>query len=387
VRNADEVVNLSSSLKMPRAAVRGHPAAALAATLFFAAAAARPAAGARPLFPQLLGTWLPTYGDADTNALVNETAAAAALSALAAAGANTVYVDAWHAGATTFPSATWEAAAGAAWAGTDYLSYPVSLAKARGLRVVAWFEYGLAYAGALQVAQPSWGLGDANGFSWMNASDARVRDFIVGITLDALRHAPALDGVQFDDHFAWPAALPGPAPAARRAALTTLAARLRAAVAAAAPAAAVSLAPNPADTAFADSNVDWPAWLAAGLVDDAVVQLYCYDADYFAARLQQQVDALPGDAAARARLARRLAAGVLLNNGPQSNANATAMMRAELAAAANASAPVGGQVLWYARGILEYQYDAVKAVWATAGAAAGEGAGVAAAGAGAGGDA
>jgi hypothetical protein len=65
-------------------------------------------------------------------------------------------------------------------------------------------------------------------------------------------------------------------------------------------------------------------------------------------------------------LAPRLKAGVLLNNGNVSNANATAMMRAELAAAANASAPVGGQVLWYARGILYYQFAEVKSVWSGA---------------------
>jgi hypothetical protein len=136
---------------------------------------------------------------------------------------------------------------------------------------------------------------------------------------------------------------------------------VRAAVRAAAPGARFSCAPNPADSALADQNVDWPAWLGAGICDDVVVQLYCYDAAYFAQRMRQQLAALP-DAA----LAPRLKVGVLLNNGNESNANATAMMAAELAAAGDPATPLGGQVLWYARGILEYSYDAVKAVWATA---------------------
>jgi hypothetical protein len=38
-------------------------------------------------------------------------------------------------------------------------------------------------------------------------------------------------------------------------------------------------------------------------------------------------------------------------------------MRAALAAAGSAAAPVGGQVLWYARGILLYSFEQVRAVW------------------------
>jgi uncharacterized lipoprotein YddW (UPF0748 family) len=336
-----------------------------------ATAAAAAVAAAAPVSPQTLGTWLPTYGDAETNALQNASAALAALTKLAVAGANTVYIDAWHGGVTTFPSPTWERAAGARWPpadANDYLSFPVSIAKSLGLRVIAWFEYGLAYGGELQAAQPAWSIGVDGGFAFMNASNADVGAFLEGITLDALAHQPLLDGVQYDDHFAWPAALPaaagGPSADEKRAAMTALVTRLRGAVRAAAPSALFSFAPNPADSALADQNVDWPAWLAADLVDDIVVQLYCYDANYFAFRLQQQVDALPARSA-RA-LAPRLKAGVLLNNGNVSNANATAMMRAELAAAANSSAPVGGQVLWYARGILFYQFEEVKDVWSSA---------------------
>ena len=327
------------------------------------------AAAAAP--PQTLGTWLPTYGDSETNALANATAAAAALARLAAAGANTVYIDAWHGGLTTFPSSAWERAAGAPWpAGSvDYLSFPVVIAKQMGLRVIAWFEYGLIYGGQLQAAQPDWCIGvDGGGFAFMNASLPAVGDLLEGIALDALRHQPLLDGVQFDDHFAWPSSLPGPGAGERRAAMTALAARLHGAVRGLAPSALFSLAPNPADSALADQNVDWPAWLGAGLVDDAVVQLYCYDAAYFAFRVQQQIAALP-PGSTRA-LAPRLKFGILLNNGNVSNANATAMMREELAAAANSSAPVGGQVLWYARGILYYAFDEVREIWTHVEAAA-----------------
>lgn len=341
------------------------------------ASAASAARSSRP--PQTLGTWLPTYGDDETNALSNATAAAAALAKLVAAGANVVYIDAWHGGVTTFPSATWSRAAGGIpWPGdVDYMSFPVAIAKSLGLRVIAWFEYGLAYGGALQAAQPSWAIGaDASGMVFMNASLPAVADFLVGITLDVLAHQPLIDGVQYDDHLAWPQQLPSgsgsegssrsgslsgadPTPAEKRAVMTALATRLRAAVRAAAPSALFSCAPNPADSALADQNVDWPAWLAAGVCDDVIVQLYCYDAAYFSFRMLQQLAALPS-----AALAPRLKVGVLLNNGNASNANATAMMRAELAAATNASTALGGQVLWYARGILLYQFEAVREVWA-----------------------
>lgn len=305
--------------------------------------------------PQTLGTWIPTYGDSETNPLYNETVAAAALARLAAAGANTIYIDAWHAGLTTFPSSTWSVAAGnVSFTGVDYLSFPVTIAKSLGLRVIAWFEYGLMYDGILQAAQPSWYLGESNGFSFMNASNPNVADFLVGITIDALNHQPLLDGVQFDDHFAWPSTLSsGISPEVKQNTLTQLISRIRSSVQKSFPLSFFSIAPNPADSALADQNVDWPLWLKLNLCDDVIVQLYCYDADYFKFRMEQQFDALPDPT-----FADRLKMGILLNNGNVSNVNATAMMRAELEAA-----KYGGQVLWYSRGILLYSYEAVKEIW------------------------
>jgi uncharacterized lipoprotein YddW (UPF0748 family) len=310
--------------------------------------------------PQTLGTWIPTYGDEETNPLQNETAAAANLAKLAAAGTNTVYIDAWHGGITTFPSKTWSVAAGnVSWNGTDYLSFPVTIAKSLGLRVIAWFEYGLMYDGVLQEAQPSWFVGESNGFAFMNASNPNVADFMVGITLDALKHQPLLDGVQFDDHFAWPSTLSRDvSPQVKQNTLTQLLSRLRSSVHESFPSSFFSMAPNPADSALADQNADWPLWLKLNLCDDIIVQLYCYDADYFIYRMNEQFAALPSP-----NLASKLKTGILLNNGNVSNINATAMMRAELTAATNPSTSFGGQVLWYARGILLYSYDAVKEIW------------------------
>ena len=316
------------------------------------------AAASLPL-PQTLGTWIPTYGDADTNPLQNETVAAAALSRLVAAGANTVYIDAWHGGITTFPSSTWSKAAGINWPGNvDFLSFPVVLAKSYGLKVIAWFEYGLMYDGVLQTAKPNWYLGESNGFSFMNASNNDVCDFLIGITLDALSHQPLLDGVQFDDHFAWPNALGTESSVLKQQTLTRLLTQMRTSVRNLFPKAYFSIAPNPADSALVDQNVNWPQWLALGLCDDIIVQLYCYDADYFSFRMYQQLAALPNP-----KLVNQLKVGILLNNGNISNINATAMMRAELKAARNSSTNFGGQVLWYSRGILLYSFDAVKEIW------------------------
>jgi uncharacterized lipoprotein YddW (UPF0748 family) len=347
----------------------------LALTVALCALTPAPARG------ELLGTWLPNYGDVQTNFLTNASVFAAALDTLVSVGANTLYIDAWHDGVTAFPSAAWEAAAGVPWSSanvTDVLSFAVPMAKARGLRVVVWLEYGCAYGGLLQASRPYWSMGVANGFAWMDPSLPEVQALLVGIAADALAYAPLLDGVQYDDHFCWPNALPasgGPSQAQKQATMTALAGAVAAAVRAAplrpgGVPASFSLAPNPLDTSTADYNVPWDQWLHGGVVDDAVVQLYCYDASYFLVRLAEQVQAV---VALDPSLAARVRAGILLNNGAQVNANGTAMMREAVAAAAGpwvsggaSLPPIGGQAVWYVRGVLLYETEEVKEIWTNA---------------------
>lgn len=344
-----------------------------ACVLLAAALHVHPCAAAPVQQPQTLGTWFPNYGDNLTNLVATPAVAAGSFSAFRGVGGNTVYVDVYHAGVPGFPSPSWEAATGRAWnaSGTavDYLGLAAPLAKAHGLTFVAWFEWGTMLGPELLGSHPEWSLGtDASGFVYGDPSLPAFRAYLVGLLTDALAHPAAalLDGVQLDDHFCWPAGLPrgggGPPPATKQGALTALLVELAAAVRSTRPGLLFSLAPNPAAYSTADFNAPWPAWLAAGTVDEAVVQLYTWSGEGFATSFAQQEAAVGGSPL----LVGKLKAGILLNNGAQVNGNATGMMEAELAASGNASTPWAGQVLWYARGVLLYRPEAVAAVWSQA---------------------
>lgn len=324
-----------------------------------------------PVAPQTLGTWLPNYGDNLTNLIATPAVAAQTFAAFKALGGNTVYIDVYHAGATAYPSQAWENATGLQWnaSGTavDYLSFTVPLAKASGLQVVLWYEWGTMLGPELISAHPDWVIGQDPTFSYANASNSEYQQYLIGIVQDALQHpvAAQIDGIQFDDHFCWPASMPatgGPSQAQKQAALTTLIGRLQGAVKGRAPRMLFSLAPNPAAYSLDSFNVPWPAWLAAGTVDEAVIQLYTWSYEGFLSSFLAQQAAVNNDPA----LIAKLKAGILLNNGATVNANGTAMMIAEISAAGSPSTPWAGQVLWYARGVLLYSAANVSSVWATA---------------------
>jgi uncharacterized lipoprotein YddW (UPF0748 family) len=90
--------------------------------------------------------------------------------------------------------------------GWDPLAVLITLAHARGLEVHAWFNTFLVKTGGprpvatrpehLLVAHPEW-VRDSNGETWCDPGLPQVRNYLVGVALDIVRHYD-IDGIQFD---------------------------------------------------------------------------------------------------------------------------------------------------------------------------------------------
>ena len=88
--------------------------------------------------------------------------------------------------------------------------------RKRGIKVMPWFEYGLMEPADAAVVQehPEWVLAKADGqrwiamhgdhrMAWFNPAHPDVRERFIGLVVETLKRCP-MDGLQLDDHFAWP---------------------------------------------------------------------------------------------------------------------------------------------------------------------------------------
>jgi uncharacterized lipoprotein YddW (UPF0748 family) len=143
-----------------------------------------------------------------------------AVAELASAGFNTLYPNVWSRG-TTFHRSRWapiEPALLQANSRHDPICHMTSAAHRRGLRVIPWFEYGLMEpADAAVVRQnPEWVLQKRDGSSavlmhgkemvWLNPAHPGVRERFLGLIGEIVQRCK-VDGIQLDDHFAWPVEL------------------------------------------------------------------------------------------------------------------------------------------------------------------------------------
>jgi len=297
------------------------------------AAAAGPAGSTQPV--RRIGVWLtnspsPLYYNP---ALIEQ-----AVGELAEAGFNTLYPNVWSRGAT-FHRSRWaplEPALQQANPNLDPICRMTRAAQRRGLEVIPWFEYGLMEPADADVVrrQPDWVLAKRDGSTgyplhgrtmvWLNPAHPGVRQRFIGLISEIVQRC-GVDGVQLDDHFAWPVELgydaytralyrqaTGREPPDdqhdrawmrwRRQQLTALLRELRAALRqlddeAAARARAkgrpkphptlVSLSPGPFRFAYNKWLQDWELWALGGLVDDLIVQNYAYSVKGFEKDLNQ----------------------------------------------------------------------------------------------------
>lgn len=261
-----------------------------------------------------------------------------AVAQLADAGFNTLYPNVWSRGTTFHRSryAPMEPALERSNPTLDPICRFTAAAHRRGLEVVPWFEYGLMEPADAAVVRdnPQWLLQRPDGSSvielhgkpmvWLNPAHPGVRERFLGLISEIVQRC-GVDGVQLDDHFAWPVELgydpytrdlyraeTGSDPPAdhtdrawmrwRRQRLTALLRELRArlrqldqqAASTAArqgrprPAATViSLSPGPFRFAYNKWLQDWELWALGQLIDDLVVQNYAHSVAGFARDLNQ----------------------------------------------------------------------------------------------------
>jgi len=278
---------------------------------------------------------------------------------LADAGFNTLYPNVWSRGATFHSSrhAPMEPALAKANPNLDPICRFTQAAHRRGLQVIPWFEYGLMEpADAAVVAQnPDWVLQRRDGSSemamhgkpmvWLNPAHPGVRQRFLGLIGEIVQRCN-VDGIQLDDHFAWPVEL-GYDPFSRarylaetgleppddhterawmrwrRQQLTGLLRELRSQLKRSGT--LISLSPGPFRFAYNHWLQDWELWALGELIDDLVVQNYAYSLKGFEKDLNQ-----PALVKARS-WGMPVEIGILAGFGGRTPAMATLAQKAQLA--------------------------------------------------------
>ena len=288
-----------------------------AATTLLAVLTCTPAATAQP---RPLGVWItnspsPVYYSRER---IRET-----IQELEDAGFNTIYPNVWSRGTTFHRSqfAPVEAQLKAVGVDLDPICTMSTEAHKRGIKVIPWFEYGLMEPADSRVVQnhPDWILAKANGnpimtmhgkdMVWLNPAHPEVRERFIGLVVEVLKRC-RMDGIQLDDHFAWPVELGydpytvalyrqdnGVDPPKdhtnrrwmtwRRRKLTGLLRELRERLGKEALPKRISLSPGPFRFAYNHWLQDWELWAVGELIEDLVVQNYAYSLKGFAKDLDQ----------------------------------------------------------------------------------------------------
>ncbi|OUW28809.1 MAG: hypothetical protein CBD29_02595 [Synechococcus sp. TMED169] len=255
-----------------------------------------------------------------------------AVQQLETAGFNTLYPNVWSRGAT-FHRSRWapmEPKLQRDAPDLDPICQLTSSAHKRGLQVIPWFEYGLMEPADSAVVQqnPEWVLKRSDGSTlyamhganlessplkdlrvWLNPAHPGVQERFIGLITEIVGRCNA-DGIQLDDHFAWPVELgydtytrqlylreTGQEPPAdftnrawmnwRRGKLTELLLTLRIALAESGGSERISLSPGPFRFAYNHWLQDWEIWAVQGLVDELIVQNYAYSLKGFRNDLNQ----------------------------------------------------------------------------------------------------
>ena len=269
---------------------------------------------------QALGVWLtnspsPLYYDQrNIKQAVDE---------LEQAGFSVLYPNVWSRG-TTFHSSEFaplEPSLKTAGVKVDPICTLSKEAHKRGMKVVPWFEYGLMEPASAEVVQdnPDWVLSRANGdpvmkmhgkeMVWLNPAHPQVRERFIGLVVEVMKRC-RMEGLQLDDHFAWPVELGydpytstlykeefGIAPPRdytnrywmtwRRRKLTGLLRDLRIRLEQESLPVRISLSPGPFRFAYNNWLQDWELWAVGQLIDDLVVQNYAYSLRGYAKDLDQ----------------------------------------------------------------------------------------------------
>ena len=271
----------------------------------------------------LLGVW---FAINDMGTLRDQTKLQEAIQQLGRLGFTTLYPVVWNSGIAYYLSAVTRERQLQDFnvrglQGQDPLSELIPLARAQGMQVVPWFEFGFMAPPTSNLAKrhANWltekrdggttSLSAAGEVVWLNPFRPEVQQLLTDLALEVVTLYD-VDGVQLDDHFSLPHAFgydaytralylretgrsvptnsQDPAWVRWRAnKLTAFLRRLRTALEARKPGLILSLSPNYADFAYKLQLQDWRTWVKDGLVDEVVVQLYRPDLVSFTAELSR----------------------------------------------------------------------------------------------------
>lgn len=279
-----------------------------------------PTQAARPAQP-LRGVWL-TLNDMGT--LRDGPKLEAAIAGLGRLGFTTLYPVVWNGGYAYYASTLTQERKIQHFTlrglqGQDPLAALIVLARARGMQVVPWFEFGFMAPPSSELAlrHPQWltqtrdgsttSMSAAGEVVWLNPFRPEVQQLLTDLMVEVVSLYD-VDGVQVDDHFSLPRAFgydpytrdlylretgrsvpPNPEEPRwvrwRAEKLTGFLRRLRTTLKARKPSLFLSVSPNYADFAYKLQLQDWRSWVKEGLVDEVVVQLYRPDLESFTAEL------------------------------------------------------------------------------------------------------
>jgi uncharacterized lipoprotein YddW (UPF0748 family) len=348
-----------------------------------------------PLFaatPEVRGTWLTTTGPDHILSGLNT---ATVLADLRQIGLNTVYSETWKNGYTNYPSQTLKAIIGTTdrnpsiGTSRDLLQETLIQAHRQGMVYYGWFEYGAMsqYIGTggnpnnplsnymkargwlLQNQAGQYADGTNGGFAFMNIAVPEVRQFLIGITLEAVNRYD-LDGIQFDDHMAWPVNFGfdattlnlyttetgNPVPTSptnsqfsqwRQQKVTNFANELYTAVKSARPELAFSISPSITTFSTTNYNANWPLWESQNIFDEFTVQMYRDTLSAFNSIVNAQVNPFkPNDLD-------KLVFGLRINGSGTTTPYADLQGMIERSRTEGAA----GHSLWYSNGVRDL-YDA-----------------------------
>ncbi|MBD2776685.1 glycoside hydrolase family 10 protein [Iningainema tapete] len=273
---------------------------------------------------ELRGVWLTNI---DSNVLFERNRLNSALQQLKQLNFNTVYPTVWNWGYTLYPSRVAQAVIGRSvdptpgLQGRDMLKEVVSLGHQKGLTVIPWFEFGfMAPADSLLAKRhPEWLTSRSNGTKiwkegihdrvWLNPLRPDVQKVIQDLIVEIVRNYD-IDGIQFDDHFGFPAELGydaytvslykkehnGQIPPKnpqdpewiqwRADKITNYMQRVFKAIKATKKNCLVSISPNPQSFSRDFFLADWEKWERLGLVEELILQVYRDDINTFIKELE-----------------------------------------------------------------------------------------------------
>lgn len=156
----------------------------------------------------------------------------------------------------------------------NLLNTAIYQANRQGLKIYAWYEYGLMLHpdDSLAKQHPDWLLADGqivNNCVWLDPSHLEVQKYFTSLFTEVAYLYPKLSGIQLDDHWSVPREFGDYSNQ-----LTQLTVQVAATIKKIQPDWIISLSPNPPNFAYKKYNQNWLNWVYQGYIDEVVVQIY-----------------------------------------------------------------------------------------------------------------